>query len=60
LRWDRWFRLHPIASIHVVSSVNSLSIPSEFFEAATEYELEVIAIETSGNQTISVQFFHTP
>jgi hypothetical protein len=50
----------PIASIHVVPAVNRLSIPSEFLEPATSYELEVIAMETSGNQTIAARFFRTP
>ena len=51
---------HPIASIHVIPSVSSLTIPTEFLEPSTEYELEVIAIEESGNQTITVVFFDTP
>jgi hypothetical protein len=50
----------PIASIHVVPTVSSLTIPAEFLEPGTEYELELIAIEESGNQTITVQFFDTP
>lgn len=50
---------HPVASIHVRPDVTSLTIPAEFFEPGTEYELEVIAIEESGNQTITVQFFDT-
>jgi hypothetical protein len=35
------------------ASVNSVTIPSEFLESGTRYKLEVQAIETSGNQTIS-------
>ena len=35
------------------SSVNSVTIPSEFLEPGTKYKLEVQAIEKSGNQTIS-------
>ena len=31
----------------------------EFLEPGTEYELEVLALEKSGNQTISVSFFTT-
>lgn len=49
----------PIASIHVPPSVASLTIPSEFLQPGTEYELEVIALEESGNQTITVVFFET-
>ena len=51
---------HPIMSTHVVPSVSSLTVPPEFLEPATEYELEIIAIEESGNQTITVLFFDTP
>ena len=38
---------------------NALAVPEEFLEAGTEYELEVLALEVSGNQTISVSFFET-
>jgi hypothetical protein len=31
----------------------------EFLEPNTVYELEVLALETSGNQTITVGFFKT-
>jgi hypothetical protein len=50
----------PILSAHVIPSVTSLTIPSEFLQPETEYELEIIAIEESGNQTISLIFFETP
>jgi hypothetical protein len=49
----------PILSAHVGPSVTSLTIPAEFLEAGTTYELEVLALEKSGNQTITVQFFET-
>ena len=49
----------PIYDVHVPPDRNSLSVPDEFFEPGTEYELEVLALETSGNQTISVSFFTT-
>jgi hypothetical protein len=49
----------PILSAHAGPSAASLTIPSEFLEPGTEYELEVLALETSGNQTITVQFFTT-
>jgi hypothetical protein len=49
----------PIYDVHVPPDRNSLSVPEEFFEPGTEYELEVLALETSGNQTISVSFFTT-
>jgi hypothetical protein len=49
----------PIYDVHVPADRNSLSVPAEFFEPGTLYELEVLALETSGNQTISVSFFTT-
>jgi len=56
---DRHGFSQPILSAHVVPSVTSLTIPSEFLEPGTKYELEVIALEESGNQTITVLFFET-
>jgi hypothetical protein len=49
----------PTYDVHVPPTVNSLSVPAEFLEAGTVYELEVLALEASGNQTISVGFFKT-
>jgi hypothetical protein len=49
----------PTYDVHVPPTVNSLSVPAEFLEAGTVYELEVLALEVSGNQTISVGFFKT-
>jgi hypothetical protein len=49
----------PIYDVHVPADRNALPVPAEFFEPGTEYELEVLALETSGNQTISVSFFTT-
>jgi hypothetical protein len=49
----------PTYDVHVPPIVNSLSVPAEFLEADTVYELEVLALEVSGNQTISVGFFKT-
>ena len=49
----------PIYDVHVPPDRNSLSVPDEFLEPGTEYELEVLALEKSGNQTISVSFFTT-
>lgn len=49
----------PTYDVHLPASVNSLSVPAEFLEADTVYELEVLALEESGNQTISVGFFKT-
>jgi hypothetical protein len=52
-----WAR--PVFDVHVDPDVTSFPIPDEFIEADTLYELEVLAIEPSGNQTISVGFFRT-
>lgn len=49
----------PTYDVHVAPGRNSLSVPAEFFEPRSEYELEVLALEKSGNQTISVSFFKT-
>jgi hypothetical protein len=50
----------PIYDVHVGPEETSLSVPPEFFEPATVYEVEVLALEESGNQTISLGFFTTP
>jgi hypothetical protein len=49
----------PIFDVHVPADRNALSVPVEFLEPGTEYELEVLALEVSGNQTITVSFFVT-
>jgi len=49
----------PIYDVHVPPSLNGLRVPVEFLEANTVYELEVLALEASGNQTITVGFFKT-
>jgi hypothetical protein len=49
----------PIFDVHVPPTRNSLSVPVEFLESDTVYELEVLALEESGNQTISLGFFKT-
>lgn len=45
--------------MHVPPDLRSLSVPEEYLEPGTVYELEVFALEESGNQTISVGFFRT-
>jgi len=40
-------------------SVTSLAIPIEFMQSGTQFELEVIALEESGNQTITAVSFET-
>jgi len=49
----------PVYDVHVGPDRNSLSVPSEFFDRRSVYEVEVLALEVSGNQTISVGFFRT-
>ena len=49
----------PTYDVHVGPNVNRLGVPRQFLEAGTVYELEVLALEVSGNQTISVGFFKT-
>jgi hypothetical protein len=49
----------PTYDVHVPASLNRLRVPAEFLEPSTVYELEVLALEESGNQTISVGFFKT-
>lgn len=49
----------PIYDVHLPADRNSLRVPAEFLQPATVYELELLALEVSGNQTISVGFFQT-
>jgi hypothetical protein len=49
----------PTYDVHVPPTVDRLRVPAEFLQADTVYELEVLALEVSGNQTISVGFFKT-
>jgi hypothetical protein len=46
-------------SVHVPASVTSVTVPAEFMQSEADYEFEVLAIETGGNQTISASFFST-
>ena len=48
-----------IFSFDVSAETTSISLPPGLLDAETEYELEVIAIEASDNQTISLLFFET-
>ena len=52
-----WSR--PIYDVHVSAETNSLAVPDGFLQPGTLYELEVLVLEESGNQTISVGFFTT-
>ena len=48
-----------IYSVDVPAEITRITVPPEFLEPGTEYELEVLAIEESDNQTISIIFFET-
>ena len=43
----------------VPAEVNSISIPPEFLQPGVDYKFEVLAIEESGNQTLSEREFST-
>ncbi len=49
----------PTFDVHLPPSVTRLRVPKEFLEPGSPYELEVLALEVSGNQTITVSFFET-
>ncbi|HLA19445.1 MAG TPA: hypothetical protein VJ253_09020 [Dehalococcoidia bacterium] len=46
-------------SMYLSASVTSIAIPDGFLEAGTKYNWEVLAIEESGNQTLSSGEFQT-
>jgi hypothetical protein len=46
-------------SMYLPPSVTSISVPNGFLEAGTKYQWEVLAIERSGNQTLSSGEFRT-
>jgi Fibronectin type III domain len=45
--------------VKLPASVHSVTIPPEYLQAGTEYKIEVLAIERSGNQTIEELEFET-
>jgi hypothetical protein len=49
----------PTLDLHVPPTVTSLTVPNEFLEPGTRYELEVLVLEFSGNQTITSLHFRT-
>ncbi len=49
----------PTFDVHVLPSVTRLTVPAEFLQPGTRYELEVLVLEVSGNQTITSLFFQT-
>ena len=48
-----------VFQVSLPSTATSVTVPSEFLEAATDYKVEVLAIEANGNQTISENPFMT-
>lgn len=58
---DEYVALHgfnqPIYDVHVPADRTRLSVPAEFWEPNTLYEIELLALEASGNQTINLGFF---
>lgn len=49
----------PEYDVHVPPNTTELAVPRGFLRSKTLYEVEVLALEESGNQTISVGFFTT-
>ena len=45
--------------MYLPASVTSITVPSGFLEPGTAYDWEVLAIEESGNQTLSSSKFRT-
>ncbi len=48
-----------IFSVHVPASVTSVTVPAGFMRPNADYDLEVLAIEAGGNQTITTGNFST-
>lgn len=46
-------------SIYLPATATSIAVPSEFMESGETYAYEVLAIEASGNQTLSAAEFET-
>ena len=50
----------PAFDVHLGPTATSIVVPAAFFDRASVYEIEVLAIEESGNQTIGgASFFQT-
>lgn len=48
-----------VFSVDMPPDATSATVPADFLEPDVEYELEIIAVEESDNQTISIIFFTT-
>jgi len=46
-------------SMYLTATVSTITVPKGFLELATKYLWEVLAIEESGNQTLSSGEFET-
>jgi hypothetical protein len=46
--------------MYLPPSVTSIDVPDRFLEPRSAYKWEVLAIERSGNQTLSSGSFRTP
>ncbi len=44
-------------SVDLPASTRQLTVPPEFLQPGTEYKVEVLAIESSGNQTLTEKSF---
>lgn len=49
----------PIYDVHLPADRTALRVPVEFLQPDTLYEVEILALEVSGNQTISIGWFMT-
>lgn len=49
----------PVLDVHLPADARQLRIPDGFLQSSACYEIEVLAIEPSGNQTISLTTFET-
>ena len=49
----------PIYDVHLPPDRNSPAVPTEFLEPGTLYELEILALEEGGDQTLTGGTFFT-
>lgn len=49
----------PVFSVYMPATATSVTVPKEFMESGKPYKYEVLAIEESGNQTLSSAEFRT-
>lgn len=50
---------HPVFSVYLPATTTSVTVPAAFMESDESYSYEVLAIEESGNQTLSSAEFET-